>query len=125
MASVNSFEELEIWRRSVNLAICFYKITKSEALSKDYGLCDQIRRASVSVSNNIAEGFEYYSEKQFIKYLIISKGSLSELRSMLYILKELNLISDDDFDQLKMECIEIARMIASLIKYLNKVKATT
>ena len=83
MAKATSFEELEIWEKSINLAIDFYTLVKKEPIAKDYSFCDQIKRATVSVSNNIADGFEYGSNKMFIKFLFIAKGSLGELRSML------------------------------------------
>ena len=106
MAKAESFEELEIWQKSIDLAIDFYTLIKTELLSKDYSLCDQIKRAVISVSNNIAEGFEYGSNKQFIKFLFIAKGSLGELRSMVILLDRLAYINTDKSIYLKMKCAE-------------------
>lgn len=120
MAKAKSFEELEIWQKSIDLAIDFYSIVKNEPLSKDYSLCDQIKRAAVSVSDNIAEGFEYGSNKQFVRFLFIAKGSLGELRSMVFLLDRLKFIDNDLSVNLKNKCTELAKMISSLIKYLEK-----
>ena len=120
MAHAKSFEELEIWQKSIDRAIDFYSLVKKEPLSKDYSLCDQIRRAAVSVSNNIAEGFEYGSNKQFVRFLFIAKGSLGELRSMVFLLDRLKFIDKDLSVSLKTKCTELAKMISSLIKYLEK-----
>lgn len=123
MAKAKSFEELEIWQKSIELAIDFYSLVKNEPLSKDYSLCDQLKRAAVSVSNNIAEGFEYGSNKQFVRFLFIAKGSLGELRSMVFLLDRLKFIDDDLSVNLKTKCTELAKMISSLIKYLeNNIK---
>ncbi|MCK5169618.1 MAG: four helix bundle protein [Bacteroidales bacterium] len=80
MAKATSFEELEIWKKSMDLAIDFYTLIKKEPISKDYPICDQIKRVAISVSNNISEGFEYGSNKQFVKFLLIAKGSLGEFK---------------------------------------------
>jgi len=120
MAKVKSFEELEIWQKSIDLAIDFYSLVKNEPLSKDYSLCDQLKRAAVSVSNNIAEGFEYGSNKQFVRFLFIAKGSLGELRSMVFLIDRLGFINNDRPIELKTKCTELAKMISSLIKYLEK-----
>ena len=101
MAKAKSFEDLEIWQKSIDLAIDFYSLVKTELLSKDYSLCDQLKRAAVSVSNNIAEGFEYGSNKQFIRFLFIAKGSLGELRSMVFLLDRLEFIDTDLSSNLK------------------------
>ena len=119
MAKAKSFEELEIWQKSIDLAIDFYSLVKNEPLSKDYSLCDQLKRAAVSVSNNISEGFEYGSNKQFVRFLFIAKGSLGELRSMVFLLDRLKFIDDDLSVNLKTKCTELAKMISSLIKYLE------
>lgn len=120
MAKAKSFEELEIWQKSIDLAIDFYSLIKTELLSRDYAFCDQLKRASVSVSNNIAEGFEYGSNKQFVKFLFITKGSLGELRSMVFLLERLEFINNDQSFELRMKCTELSKMISSLIKYLEK-----
>jgi len=91
------FEDLLVWQRAKQLAILIYK--KFEQ-SKNYSFRDQIQRASVSISNNIAEGFERKGNKELKHFLFIAKGSCGEVRSMLYLCLELNYISKEEFDEL-------------------------
>jgi len=84
MAKFNSFEEILLWQKARELNAANYNVTNSNDLfSKDYGLKDQIRRASVSISSNIAEGFERQTQKEFIRFLYIAKASAGEVRSQL------------------------------------------
>lgn len=119
MAAVKSFEELEIWKKSIDLATTIYQLTFKEPLSKDYSLKDQIRRASTSVSNNIAEGFEYGSNKQFVRFLRIAKGSLGEERSQIVVLNKLGYINQMDYARLYEDCLSISKQISKLISYLE------
>jgi len=86
--------------------------------SKDFGFRDQIQRASVSVMNNVAEGFERKSNNEFKHFLFIAKGSCGEVRSMLYLAKELKRISAKDFDILFRLSEEISKLLSGLIKTL-------
>ena len=119
MGTVKEFEDFEVWKKSIDLAVLIYKLTMVEPLSKDYSLKDQIRRASTSVSNNIAEGFEYGNNKQFARFLRIAKGSLGEVRSQIVVLKRLNYISEEDYQNIYGECKSISKQIYSLINYLD------
>lgn len=117
---VNRFEDLDVWKVSRELANKVYNLTKSDSLKRDYGFVDQMRRASVSVMNNVAEGYERGSNKDFAKYLFISKGSAGEVRSMLYIARDQGYINDEIFA----ECYELAvrcnQLCWGLIKHLQK-----
>jgi len=86
--------------------------------SKDFGFKDQIQRASVSVMNNIAEGFERKGNKEFSYFLYVAKGSCGEVRSMIILAKDLGKINDSDFDSLFKQTEEISKMIAGFIKTL-------
>jgi len=86
MATFNNFEDIEAWQKARQLTKRIYEITKKGALAKDYGLKDQIRRASVSIMSNIAEGFERGGNKEFIQFLSTAKGSSGEVRSQLYVI---------------------------------------
>jgi len=110
---------MKVWKDSVSIAVKIYKLCTQRQLSSDFGAKDQLRRAAVSISNNIAEGFEYNNNKEFVKYLRYSKGSAGELRSNLYILREAEVIGSADYEGLKIELMNISREIEGFIKYLK------
>lgn len=119
MATFKKFEDMDAWKRACRLAVDIFQLTNRPELNKDWGLRDQIRRSSISISSNIAEGFERNSNTEFKRFLLISKGSCGELRSQLYILKALGLLSKDEISKLIAECTEISSMIQSLIHHLK------
>ncbi|MFO7621718.1 MAG: four helix bundle protein [Bacteroidales bacterium] len=112
---VDRFEDLLVWKKSKELAVIIYKHFES---IKDYGFREQILRASVSVMNNIAEGFERKTNNEFKQFLFIAKGSSGELRSMLYLALETNKISESEFKSLYNSSLEISKMLSGLIKKL-------
>jgi four helix bundle protein len=119
MGTFNKLEEIEVWKRGCRLAVDVYKLTSCEKLSKEWGLRDQIRRSSISIPSNIAEGFERDSTAEFKRFLQIAKGSCGELRTQLYILKALELLNPKDVENFLTECIEISSMIQSLVVHLK------
>jgi four helix bundle protein len=112
---IERFEDIIAWQKAKDLTVHIYKIFDS---SKDFGFKDQIQRASVSIMNNIAEGFERKGNKEFSYFLYIAKGSCGEVRSMLILAKELNKISEKDFELLFIQSEEISKIITGLIKSL-------
>lgn len=112
---IEKFEDIIAWQRSKDLAVDIYQCFK---LCKDYSFKDQIQRATISISNNIAEGFERQSNKELSKFLYISKGSCAEVRSMLYIALELKYISNENFDKLYFNSYEISKILSGFIKTL-------
>lgn len=110
-----SFKELRVWQESKMLAVEVYKITAKGALAKDYGLKDQMQRSAVSIASNIAEGYERNSDKEFIRFLMITKGSLSELRTQLEIAKDIQYVDQETFDLLEEKCNKIGSMLTKLI----------
>ena len=120
MPKAKCFEELEIWKLSIELSIKIYEITKKDNIKFDFGLKDQIQRASVSVSSNVAEGFEYNNNKQFIKSLWYSKGSLGEVRSQLYLLNGLKIIDDKEHNYMIEFCKNLSSKIFAFIRYLEE-----
>lgn len=119
MGTFNSFEEIQAWQKAKDLTVSLYRMTNEEPLKKDYDLVRQMRRAAISITSNIAEGFERQTQKEFIQFLFIAKGSTGELRSQLTIAKELELISAKAEQEIKQSCIEVFKMLGSLIKYLR------
>ena len=108
-----NFEDLKVWRKSKDLAVEIFKLF---ANSKDFGFKDQITRSALSISSNIAEGYERESNKELIRFLYIAKGSCGELRTQLIIAKEINFISEVLADKLITETNEISYMLNALIK---------
>lgn len=111
----NTFEEILAWQKSGKLTTDIYEIFKD---NNDFSFRDQIRRASVSIMNNIAEGFERKSNNEFRHFLFIAKGSCGEVRSMLYLSLKLGYISHTQFSDLKSESVNISKMLSGLIKTL-------
>jgi four helix bundle protein len=120
MAVYKNFEDLPIWKEAKDLAVRIYKITKEDKLKRDFGLSEQIRRATLSISSNITEGFDRSSRKEFIKYLYIAKGSVSEVRSQLFICKELGYLDNGISEELLGRTTSLTRQIGALISFLKK-----
>ena len=118
--SSTDFRKLIVWQKSKDLAVNIYKLTSTGNLAKDYSLIDQMRRASLSIPSNIAEGNDRGTEKELIKYLYISKGSLSELLTQLEIAKEIDYIDESIYLDLVNRCTEVSKMLGGLIKSLRK-----
>jgi len=119
MATYNSFEDLPVWKNARELASLAYKATFKGKLKQDYGLKNQIQRAVVSVSSNIAEGFERGSKQEFIQFLYVAKGSCGELRSHLFIAKDLGYINNSDFETLYNSAANVSKQISGFIEYLK------
>ena len=117
--SVKTFEELEIWQMSTKLAIEIYNLSEKGALAKDWGMKDQVRRCASSVAANIAEGFEYDNNKDFIRYLRIAKGSCGELRTHCFIIKGAGFIDEETQTMIADKTKEISARIGKLINYLK------
>ena len=122
MATFQKFEDIEAWQRARKLTREIYTVSNENPFSKDFGLRDQIRKASVSVMSNIAEGFERGGTKEFIQFLSIAKGSSGELRSQLYVALDQGYLKEEMFDRLLVTALETSRMISGLINYLRKSK---
>lgn len=115
----SQFEDLPVWIDARLLTKEIYEITNNGDFKKDYRLKAQIRDCSVSVMSNIAEGFENQSNKQFIRYLYIAKGSCGELRSQLYVAFDVGYIREDELSHLKRKSASISKQCSKLISYLR------
>lgn len=113
------FEQLISWQKSRDLNKHIYEITNRNAFYKDYALRDQIRKAGISVSSNIAEGFGRGSSKEFIYFLNVSRGSCYEVKSQLYLAKDIGYINKAEFQEIYELCDEVSRTIFGLIKHLE------
>jgi len=116
---ITKFEELNIWRVSIEITKEVDQLTKKDVFHKDFGLQSQIRRASVSISSNIVEGFEKNNNNGFVRYLRIAKGSIGELRNQLYISLAINYIDKKDFSEIDRRLELLAMKIGRLISYLT------
>jgi len=114
------FEELDIWKESINYASRIYKITESFPSEEKFGLVTQLRNAVISISLNIAEGSGRYHNKDFIRFLQIAISSLYEVVSGFFIAKNERYINDNDFKSAYPEAEKIAKMINAFISYLKK-----
>lgn len=123
MGTIATFEDLEVWKQSVNLCTVVYQITNESELAKDFSLRDQIRKSAISIPSNISEGFERNSNKSFIYFLIIAKGSCGELRTQLLLANRLSYISDEKFKILQDQCLEVSKQFSGFITYLKNVKS--
>src|SRR3989338_1250828 len=96
---IEKFEDLYCWKESRVLVKMIYQLTRSSSFSKDFGLKDQIQRASVSVMSNVAEGFETYSDLEFIRFLGFASRSCAEVRSQLYAALDIGYVEDGAFSE--------------------------
>ena len=119
MGVFKSFEEITSWQKSRLFNKRIYEITENDGFKRDFDLVRQIRRASISISSNIAEGFERNTDKEIIYFLYVSKASAGEVRSQLYLALDLNYISKIEFDELYLNVSDISKLISGFIKYLE------
>lgn len=115
MATIKRFEDIQAWQEARELTNFIYNVLKK---SKDYSFNDQMQRASLSIMNNIAEGFERQTDKELKQFLFIAKGSAGEVRSMAILGKDLGYFSEEDFSYLHAKTTKISVLIAGFIKVL-------
>jgi four helix bundle protein len=113
--TIEKFEDIVSWQRAKDLTLEIYKTFEN---SKDFNFKTQIHRASISIMNNIAEGFERKSNKEFKQFLFIAKGSAGEVRSMLHLGLDLKYFNKEKFDELHDKVIIISKMLSNFIKTL-------
>ena len=119
MAKIERFEDITSWQKARELTNHLYEFSNTGAFSRDFGLRDQIRRASVSIMSNIAEGFERGGDKEFIQFLSIAKGSAGEVRSQLYVAKDQGYLTEEQFRLCHAASNEISRLLAGFMDYLR------
>ncbi|HEY0080289.1 MAG TPA: four helix bundle protein [Pyrinomonadaceae bacterium] len=122
MATFKRFEDIQAWQKARQVTRMIYEITSQDRFAKDFGLRDQIRRASVSIMANIAEGFGRHSDKEFANFLNMAHGSASEVQSHLYVALDLHYIDQTSFEKLHGLLNEISRMTLVLAQHLRASK---
>lgn len=119
MASIKKFSDMLVWQKSHNYVLAIYQVTENFPQSEQFGLTSQLRRAAVSVTSNIVEGFDRGSNKEFKQFLIVARASLSETQNQLLIARDLGFVKASIFDKLAADSIEIHKMINGFIKSLQ------
>lgn len=119
MSKIERFEDIEAWKLARQLTRAIYECSKTGNFAKDFGLKNQMRRASVSAMSNIAEGFERGGAKEFIQFLSMAKGSSGEVRSQLYVALDQNYLTETKFCESYNAADKISRMISGLMTYLQ------
>jgi len=108
---IERFEDLIVWQKAMELSKLIYQITSRGAFSKDWGLRDQIRRASVSIPSNIAEGYGRYTKKDFRHFLAVANGSANEVRTQVQLAASFDYIDQETAKQLVDRCVEVSKVI--------------
>lgn len=119
MSRIEKFEDLEAWKLARALTGLLYDVSGIGDFSRDFALRDQLRRASISIVSNIAEGFERDGDKESIQFLSMAKGSCGEVRAQLYLALDRAYISPEQFGQLRSKAVEPSRITSGLIHYLK------
>ena len=110
------FKDLLVWQMAKDLAVRVYRISESQDLKKDFGLCDQIRGSAVSVASNLAEGDERSTDRDSVRFFYMAKGSVAEVRTQIKIACETGHLRQPEYDSLEAEYEQLAKMIGSLIR---------
>ena len=119
MATFKTFEEIDCWKRARELTRAIYSVSSKSPFSRDFGLKDQIRKASVSVMSNIAEGFDRNGTAEFVQFLATAKASAAEVRCQLYVAIDQGYIREAEFLELSQLASETGKMVGGLMKYLR------
>jgi four helix bundle protein len=112
--AVNRFEDLIAWQKARELTKLVYEVSKQDDFARDFALKNQIRRASISVMSNIAEGFDRLGDVEFHRFLVIAKASCAEVRSQLYIALDVGYLSDEEFQKAMKLVNEMGRILNGL-----------
>jgi four helix bundle protein len=116
---IEQFEDLLVWQKGMEIIKQIYLITQEGQLAKDFSLRDQVRRAALSITSNIAEGFERSSRKEYLNFLNFAKGSAGEVRSLLHVALEIGYLDRPRYEVLRKKLLELSRFLANQIKALK------
>lgn len=116
---IKSFTDLVAWKQAHQLALLIYKATKSFPREEMYSLVDQMKRCSISVSSNIAEGFSRQGKKEKLQFFYMALGSLTELQNQLLLAKDVSYMNKEDFDKIAVQTVSVSKLINGLIRSLK------
>jgi four helix bundle protein len=119
MAKIGRFEDIEAWKKARELTKIIYEVTAQGKIATDFSLRDQLRQAAVSIMANIAEGFEREGNKEFRQFLATAKGSVGEVKSLLYVALDAGLTSMEQFQRISTLADEASRLLAGFLRYLK------
>ena len=117
---MHNYKELKIWQRAMEYAEEIYKLTALLPVDEKFGLISQIRRSSIAVASNIAEGCGRHTDKQLHQFLSVALGSLCEIDTQILLCERLNILSHSQVDKLNQENNELQKMVYSFMKSLNQ-----
>lgn len=120
MAKIEKYEDLKCWQEARVLVNQVYELSTKPSLKREFALIDQLKRSSLSVMTNIAEGFSRYHRREFIRFLDYSQSSAQEVKSLLYIVKDQKFADVSEIEKIQNNCDHCRAMTLSLINYLNK-----
>lgn len=120
MATIRRFEDINAWTKARELNKLVYRHTKTGPIARDFALRDQVRRASISVMSNIAEGFERNGNREFIQFLSVAKGSVGEVRSLLYVVLDAEYLGESDLAPFFSLADEVGRLLSGFMSYLER-----
>lgn len=120
MSAYSSFEDLQVYKSTIQFTVKIFDLLRQDSLKKEFAFIDQLKRATLSVSNNIAEGFERETDKELIRFLYFSKGSAGEVRNILNVLEAVGYLTQEETLLLKQDIIGISKQLSNYIKYIKK-----
>jgi len=121
---MRNWKDLIVWQECHKLVIEIYNLMRNFPKDEIFGLCSQIKRAVISIPTNIVEGHSKSSNKEFVRFLYISRGSLEELKYLLYLSKDLGFINLQDYELLEEKLSKIGYLLNNFMKSLNKTSTT-
>ena len=120
MGKFERFEDIESWKLAREAMNLVYGATRGELFCRDFALCNQIRRAAISILSNIAERFERNGNREFLQFLSISKGSRGEVRAQLYVALDQKYLDDATFEKISEKLVATSKLISGLMRYLQQ-----
>ncbi len=119
MAKIDKYEDLQCWQKSRKLVNCVFDLIETPSMKNEYALADQLKRASISVMTNIAEGFNRYHKKDFIRFLDYAQSSAQEVKSLLYIVADRKMADNGKVEEIQNDCDHCQALILALLKHIK------